>query len=248
MNVDAVLANREALKLLNEKAPEQLSVRAYWSDVLTRLLIRMEPGSCVSSARSTFFLREQIFDLVRAQAPEQIDSAITQMAIAANQLGFCYISSMKWKEAVDPLELSLRLLLSRSQQNEVEIATVRHNLASAYIALGDRRALEFAEQALSDRQRLNVQPLLVENSRSVMAAALYLNGQKEESTAVLRTWQERMTVIDDFRSPTDDMMMFIDGQLVGLGEILGESNVVSNRVAIGGATSFGYSVPLLQSW
>lgn len=81
-----------------------------------------------------------------------------------------------------------------------------------------------------------------------MAAALYLNGQKEESTAVLRTWQERMTVIDDFHSPTDDMMMFIDGQLVGLGEILGESNVVSNRVAIGGATSFGYSVPLLQSW
>lgn len=75
------------------------------------------------------------------------------MAIAANQLGFCYISSMKWKEAVDPLELSLRLLLSRSQQNEVEIATVRHNLASAYIALGDRRALEFLEQALSDRQR-----------------------------------------------------------------------------------------------
>lgn len=248
MSVDAVLANKQALKILDEEAPEQIFVRAYWYDMLNRILIRIDPKTCAFAASSALALREEILELVKLEAPEQIDSAVTQVAIAGNQLGFCHISNLQWQDAIEPLELSHQLLMSLAQPNPVEVATVWHNLASAYVALGDRRALEIANKAFKERERLELDPLLVENSRSVYASALYLDGRIEESISVFKTWQERMTEIDDFRSPTDNMMISIDGQMVGLGEILGEDNIVSKRTTLSGISRFDYSTALLQSW
>lgn len=248
MDVDAIQASREAVRLLDEKFPEQLQVRAYWKDKLARMLMVVEQGSCVSTARSALVLRQQILELVKAQAPEHIDKAVGQVGIAANQLGFCHILGLQWKEAVEVLELSLQLELSRAQFDESEIATVRHNLASAYLALGDGRALKLAGLALGDRERLKSAPILIENSRSLVAGALYLDGQKAESVATLKTWQKHMTEIDDFRSPTNDLMLLIDGKKVGLPELLGETNVVSDRIILAGPSAFDYSNALAEDW
>jgi hypothetical protein len=248
LEVDAIRANREALRLLDEKMPEQLPVRAYWNDNLARLLMNVERGACAPTARSALALRQEILELVKVQTPDHTDEAVGQVGIAANQLGFCHILGLEWKEAVEALELSLRLELSRPRQDEGELATVRHNLALAYVALGDQRALELARLALADRERLKLAPVLIENSRSLVAAALYLDGQKAESVAAIRTWQEHMTEIDDFRSPTDDLLLIIDGKKVGLRELLGETNVVSNRIKLGGPAAFDYSGALSENW
>lgn len=246
--VDAIVAIREALKAINQSnVPAALPVKAFWKTELAQLLVTyIAAEECQALTREALAHREEIAAIVATESPENLDRAIGQVALAANEAGFCHMLGKRSQEGAKFLEYGLEKELSRKTPNERTLATIKHNLSQLYTELGQRKnALEYARYALDTRTRLGENPTLIENSRLAVAAALYFLGETEEAISLLKVWNENYTKVRDFRVPVSSLVMTIDGHSVSIGNLIG----VRHQNEIDGEKDlFSYTQFIEEEW
>lgn len=222
--LDATETLRDIMPKIDALPPGQEPFKAYWNDRLARLYIEFGLGEeCSILATKAVSLRKHVAAYAARIMPEHLINSLEQVAIAYNQLGYCHISAQKWQDAKAPLEMALHLRQGTVSGNDVELATVEHNLAQTYVALGINKsaALKYARSALDLRTRSNTYEQLIENSRSIVASALYLNGETAQAAAVWKVWMENTRTLSDFNPDIERYYTVISGKNVNIGSMAG---------------------------
>lgn len=231
-SIEAVAAISAAL-LIVEAIPDlepQPQFMAYWNDMAAREFMGLGlPEKTVAHATRALEYRRQALELEIALDPSQAMHGRMQVSLALNQVGFAYIIAQQYDKARVALEEALAI---REQEGDdpAELATVRHNLAQAYIALGDPRGAELARLAHEVRRDLQLDPLLVANSVSLRAGAEYLAGNTASARKLTAKYLDTLAALQDFRIPTSNVVMVIDGTKVDLAGLLGDLVLVSEEV------------------
>lgn len=228
--VEAVAAIGAALSLIETMPSREPQVMAFWNDVAARQLMALGlPDQTIKHATLALRYRRDALEMEMAYDPAISAHGRMQVAIALNQLGFAYITDQQFEPARVALEEALALREAENDDAE-ELATVRHNLAQTYVALGDPRGRELARLAFEARRDLDVGPMLVANSMLVRSSAEYLAGD----LVAARKWAAKSltlwTAAEDFRQPTGSMVTAIDGQMVNLAVLLGDMSLESEAV------------------
>lgn len=233
--VDAAAAIEKALTILRSLPDKQLQypVLAYWanrqSQIYRSLDMWEEAGGYAEEALN---YRRRWLARQRTYAPEDEDHANGQVAAALNEYGYALLLQERYTEARAAFEEALHII-SEVTVEDFWRATITHNLAQTEVALGmKQQALKDAQFAFSERVRIGAAPVQIEDSRGVLAAAHYLNGDLDMAKKLMRQNLANLKAINDSDEPTASRFFIVNGEEIPL-DVLAEVSVPSPETSTG---------------
>lgn len=241
--IDAANLGIAAARDMEAHETGKFNWQAFWHDRVGRTLL----GLGHHERSLPFFQyaaqqRERQLELVKKEAPNQLGPAASQVTIAWNQVGHAQIIGQHPADALVSLQRADAAIRLDGNASKIDRSTLDQNLAQAHLMVGNKQeALSHAQAALSVRREINADDSAIADSLSMVAAAQYLNDQKDDARQTLTQWRELFTRNNDFDRSIRSLMIPIAGKNVPLSTILGISLPEPSRMedVINNSSFFG---------